>query len=121
MVIHGMPPQKWDPSNLMKANNSFIKLFQKFCSMTKYGPEEVEPLDTADPEVYNKTPRCYPGIQIVPWIPATWNKMWNSPYIPKRVTKDKLNQIGLERICMYFSLHRTEWMAPATQDQPLVP
>ena len=43
---------------MKKYNNSFIKLFQKFCSMTEYGPEEVEPLDTADPKVY-KTPRCY--------------------------------------------------------------
>ena len=37
------------------------------------------PLDTADPEVYKKTPRCYPGIWMVPWISATWSKMWNFP------------------------------------------
>ena len=106
---------------MKKYNNSFIKLFQKFCSMTEYGPEEVEPLDTADPEVYKKTPRCYPGIQMVPWISATCSKKWNSPYTPKKVTKDKLNQISQERTCRYLSLHRTEWMAPAIQDQLLVP
>ena len=43
------------------------------------------------------------------------------PYTPKKVTKDKLNQISQERTCRYLSLHRTEWMAPAIQDQPLVP
>ena len=47
--------------------------------MTEYGPEEVGPLDTADPKVYKKTPRCYPSIQMVPWISATCSKKWNSP------------------------------------------
>ena len=88
--------------------------------MTEYGPEEVEPLDIADPKVYKKTPRLYPGIQMVPWISATCSKKWNSPYNPKKVNKDKLNPISQERTCRYFSLHRTEWMAPAIQDQPLV-
>ena len=64
---------------MMKSNNSFIKLFQKFCSMTKYGPEEVEPLDTPDPAVYMKIPRCYSGNQMDPWISATWSKKWDSP------------------------------------------
>ena len=89
--------------------------------MTKYGPEEVEPLDTPDPEVYKKTTRCYPGIQMDPWISASWSKKWNSPYTPKKVTNDKLNQISQERTCRYLSLHRTEWMAPAIQDHPLAP
>ena len=31
------------------------------------------------------------------------------------------HQISQERTCRYLNLHRTEWMAPAIQDQPLVP
>ena len=42
-------------------------------------------------------------------------------YSLKKVTKDKLNQISQERTCRYLSLHRTEWMASAIQDQLLVP
>ena len=99
--------------------------------MTEYGPEEVKPLDTPDPEGYKKTPRCYPGIQMVPWISATCSKKWNSPFTLSRrsprtssTKSDKKGPVGTSaytELNGWHQLSRTSFWSPRPnrKQQPL--
>ena len=102
-------------------NNIFIKLFQKFCNMTEYGPEEVEPLDTAEPEMYKKTPRCYQTSRWSHGFRPPGARSGTPPTLPRRSPRTSSTKSAKKGPVVYLSLHRTEWMAPAIQDQPLVP
>ena len=67
------------------------------------------PSDTVDSEVYIKAPRGHTGIQMDPWISATWSRRWNSHYPPNKMTKAKFNKF-----------RRSYWFPrPNRKQQPL--